>query len=236
MAINGLQKFSLIDYPGKLCCVVFFGNCNFRCPYCHNPALVFDPESQGRISMDELELFLESRKGKLDGVVFSGGEPTLSPELPPCAKNAKDLGFAVKLDTNGTSPETLRNLWKQNALDALGIDFKAPFGEYPKVTGRNDPRIAESVRESILFAQRNNIELEIRTTVHRKISSPETLRKMYCDLQKLGITHWVLQQSHKAELIDESLNGEPTYTDRELHELARSLGENIKVRGTLQSV
>lgn len=231
MPVSGLQKFSLIDYPGKLCCIVFFGHCNFRCPYCHNPALVFDPESQGSMSPVELARFLESRKGKLDGVVFSGGEPTLDPDLPICMKAAKELGFSVKLDTNGTSPDVIRLLHGQHTLDSLGIDFKAPFSDYPRITFIQNPHLAEKVKESMRYALSQGIELEIRTTVHKKILSPEMLKTMYAELRELGIEKWVLQQFHKAELIDEELNSEETYSDSELTALARSLGPAVSVRG-----
>lgn len=235
MPINGLQKFSLIDYPGKLCCIVFFGYCNFRCPYCHNPALVFDPESQGRMTPAELFAFLESRKGKLDGVVFSGGEPTLSPELPLCMETAKKLGFAVKLDTNGTSPDVIRSLFEREILDSLGIDFKAPFSDYPAVTSSHDPALAENVKKSILFALGHGIELEIRTTVHKRILSPDMLKTMHAELRELGVSRWILQQFHKTELIDDLLNDAETYSDTELSALAGSLGSDVSVRGIRQT-
>ena len=183
----------------------------------------------------ELARFLESRKGKLDGVVFSGGEPTLSPELPLCMKTAKELGFAVKLDTNGTSPDVIRVLHEQKILDSLGIDFKAPFGDYPQITSVQDPHLVEKVKESIRYAVSQGIELEIRTTVHKKLLTPEMLKTMYEELKELGITKWVLQQFHKAELIDEELNSEETYSDSELTALAKELGPDVSVRGCRQS-
>lgn len=233
MAINGLRKFSLIDYPGKISCVVFFGNCNFRCPFCHNPVLIFDPESQGRISPDQFADFLIQRRGKLDAVVFSGGEPSLDPDLPACAGLAKKAGFQVKLDTNGSFPQVIRSLYSEGWLDALGIDYKAPAQKYPSICGNSDPRIADRVRESIAFAVRNGIELDIRTTVHRALLSEADLRTIYEELQALGVVRWTLQQFHHAELIDESLNDVPTWSDRELKELAASLGSMARVRGTL---
>ena len=233
MAINGLRKFSLIDYPGKISCVVFFGGCNFRCPFCHNPVLIFDPESQGSISPDQLSDFLIQRKGKLDAVVFSGGEPSLSPDLPTCARLAKNAGLLVKLDTNGSSPHVIESLYSQNLLDALGIDYKASAKKYPSICGNPDPEIAGRVRESIGFAVQNHIELDIRTTVHRALLSADDLRTMYEELAALGVTQWTLQQFHHAELIDESLNDTPTWSDRELKELAALIGPLTRVRGTL---
>lgn len=232
MAINGLQKFSLVDYPGKLACVVFFGCCNFRCPFCHNPSLVFDPESQGRIALSELAEFFERRRGKLEGVVFSGGEPTLQPELAAAAGLARQAGFAIRLDTNGSRPAAVAALYRAGLLDSLGIDYKAPAAKYFRVCGGDEPDIPANVRRTIEFALANNIELEIRTTVHRALLDEADLRRMYDELAGLGVSAWMLQQFHPAELIDDELNTLPTYTDRELRELAASLGGAVKVRGT----
>ena len=233
MAINGLRKFSLIDYPGRLCCVVFLGHCNFRCPFCHNPVLIFDAESQGTLSAGELSDFLGQRKGKLDAVVFSGGEPSLDLELPRYVRIAKDAGFQVKLDTNGSFPGVIRALHADGALDALGIDYKAPARKYGELCGNPDPAVPVRVRESIAFAVKNGIELDVRTTVHRALLDEDDLQTMYAELNEIGVTQWTLQQFHHAELIDESLNDTPTWSDRELKDLAASLGPMTRVRGTL---
>ena len=233
MAINGLRKFSLIDYPGRLSCVVFLGHCNFRCPFCHNPVLIFDAESQGTISAGELSDFFGRRRGKLDAVVFSGGEPSLDPDLPQYVRLAKNAGFQVKLDTNGSFPQVLRSLYADGLLDALGIDYKAPVEKYPRLCGNPDPEIPARVQESIAFAVKNGIELDVRTTVHRALLSEDDLRTMYAELNSLGVSQWTIQQFHHAELIDESLNDTPTWSDAELKALAASLGPMTRVRGTL---
>ena len=98
MAVNGLRKFSLIDCPGKIACVVFLGHCNFRCPFCHNPVLIFDPESQGTLSAEQLSEFFEQRRGKLEAAVFSGGEPSLDPELPRYVRLAKAADMLLKTE------------------------------------------------------------------------------------------------------------------------------------------
>ncbi|MBO4646640.1 MAG: anaerobic ribonucleoside-triphosphate reductase activating protein [Lentisphaeria bacterium] len=233
MAINGLRKFSLIDYPGRLSCVVFLGHCNFRCPFCHNPVLIFDAESQGTISAEELSDFFGQRRGKLDAVVFSGGEPSLDPDLPQYVRLAKNAGFQVKLDTNGSFPQVLRSLYADGLLDALGIDYKAPAEKYPRLCGNPDPEIPVRVQESISFAVKNGIELDVRTTVHRALLSEDDLRTMYAELNSLGVSQWTIQQFHHAELIDESLNDTPTWSDAELKALAATLGPMTRVRGTL---
>ena len=233
MAINGLRKFSLIDYPGRLSCVVFLGHCNFRCPFCHNPVLIFDAESQGTISAEELSDFFGRRRGKLDAVVFSGGEPSLDPDLPQYVRLAKNAGFQVKLDTNGSFPQVLRSLYADGLLDALGIDYKAPAEKYPRLCGNPDPEIPVRVQESISFAVKNGIELDVRTTVHRALLTEDDLRTMYAELNSLGVSQWTIQQFHHAELIDESLNDTPTWSDAELKALAAALGPMTRVRGTL---
>ena len=233
MAINGLRKFSLIDYPGRLSCVVFLGHCNFRCPFCHNPVLIFDAESQGTISAEELSDFFGRRRGKLDAVVFSGGEPSLDPDLPQYVRLAKNAGFQVKLDTNGSFPQMLRSLYADGLLDALGIDYKAPAEKYPRLCGNPDPEIPVRVQESISFAVKNGIELDVRTTVHRALLTEDDLRTMYAELNSLGVSQWTIQQFHHAELIDESLNDTPTWSDAELKALAAALGPMTRVRGTL---
>ncbi|MGE4565120.1 MAG: anaerobic ribonucleoside-triphosphate reductase activating protein [Victivallaceae bacterium] len=235
MAINGLQKFSLVDYPGKLSCVVFFGHCNFRCPFCHNPSLVFDPGSQGRIALPELADFFARRRGKLEGVVFSGGEPTLQPELAAAAGLAREAGFAIRLDTNASRPATVAALHRAGLLDSLGIDYKAPAAKYLQVCGGEDPDIPAKVRRTIEFALRNGIELEIRTTVHRALLGETDLRQMRDELAALGVKTWILQQFHAAELIDDELNTLPTFSDSDLLAVARSLGSGVSVRGLAAS-
>lgn len=231
MNIRGLRKFSLVDYPGKLAAIVFVGECNFRCPYCHNPCLVLDPESQPLITEHEFFGFLDSRKEKLDGVVISGGEPLLQRDLTKFCVKIKKHGFLVKLDTNGSLPQRLITLHHAVRLDSLGIDYKAPTDKYAKASGCATPGLAEQVRESIKFALDANIELDVRTTVHRDLLSAEDLRLMREELDTLGVGSWTLQQFNPVELLDPALADQPTYSDRELLELARSIGGNVLVRG-----
>ena len=138
--IRGLFPFSLVDYPGKISCIIFCGGCNFRCPFCHNPCLVFDPASQPRITEPQLFHFLESRRNRLEGVVISGGEPTLHSGLHRLADKIRSAGFLVKLDTNGTNPEVVRQLLEDSLPDAFGIDYKAPASDYSRLTGTAELR------------------------------------------------------------------------------------------------
>jgi pyruvate formate lyase activating enzyme len=231
MNIRGLHPFTLVDFPGKLACVVFVGNCNFRCGYCHNPALVFDPESQPHIPEEEFFDFLDHRVGKLDGVVISGGEPSLRSALDNFIGEIKSRRFAVKLDTNGSNANRVMKICEDHGIDAFGIDYKAPVAKYPHVTNCDDADIAEKVHTLIRFAVENKIPADVRTTVHRFLLSPEDLHEMRRELDELGQEDWVLQQFHPAEIIDESLLEEDTYSDQELLNLATELGGETRVRG-----
>jgi len=231
MNIRGIQKFSLVDFPGRICCIVFVGNCNFRCPYCHNPALIFDPESQPLIEDQNFLDFLSSRKGKLDGVVISGGEPSLRPRLPEFARQIKELGFAVKIDTNGSNPDPVIAIHQAGHLDALGIDYKGPAAHYNEIACCQLPDLAGRVRKLIQYAQDNGIPTDIRTTVHKALLPVEYLQQMRAELDALGIGQWTLQQFHPVEIIDDKLLQEPTYSDGELFQISRQLGGNTKVRG-----
>jgi len=181
MIIGGLQELSLIDYPGKLACTVFLAGCNFRCPWCYNPELISPEmtETQPKISEKNFFDFLKERKGILEGVVFCGGEPTVQPELIDWAKKIKEMDFALKLDTNGSHPALIKELVKNNLVDYIAMDVKAPKNKYIEAIGidhgflgsdqkRQDfwlENIIEKVQESIDFLKEGNKGYEFRTTV-----------------------------------------------------------------------
>lgn len=231
MDIRGLNKFSLIDYPGKMACVVFAAGCNFRCPYCHNPHLVLDPESQPPVTHAEFIAFLDRRRGKLDAVVISGGEPTLQPDLAEFAAACRARGFLVKLDTNGSRPETIRAMMQAGLIDALAIDYKAPAAKCLEVAGCPEPGLATAVAATVRLAVDSNRPLDVRTTVHRDILSPSDLHQMRQELDALGVTIWTLQQFHPVDTLDPDLPQQPSYHDRELAALALELGGNTRTRG-----
>lgn len=163
MEILGLQKLTLLDYPGRTACTVFTGGCNFRCPFCHNAPLVLPESGQEAYREEEILDYLKKRAGLLDGVCVSGGEPTLQDGLDAFLRRVKALGYQVKLDTNGSRPEVLRALLAQELIDYAAMDVKASPEDYARVCGvKPDLR---AIGESIELLLRGTVEYEFRTTV-----------------------------------------------------------------------
>lgn len=175
MVIHGLQKLTLLDYPGHTACTVFTGACNWRCPFCHNATLVLDPQSQPVIAEEELFALLKKRRGLLDGVAVTGGEPTLQKDLPDFLRRIKEEGFAVKLDTNGSHPIMLRRIIEEGLADYVAMDIKTSRERYPFVTGRANPGMA-AVEESAALLMENRVDFEFRTTLVRELHSADDLR------------------------------------------------------------
>ncbi|MCP4652484.1 MAG: anaerobic ribonucleoside-triphosphate reductase activating protein [Candidatus Omnitrophica bacterium] len=162
MKIGGFKKFSLIDYPGKISAVVFTQGCNYRCSYCHNPELVYPELFNSQIPPDDIFSFLSQRKGMLEGVVITGGEPLLQPELTHFIHKIRNLGFLVKLDTNGSAPDKLFELLSSEFLDYVAMDIKAPFDKYHLVSGC-EVNLAD-IKKSIRMIEVSGINYHFRTT------------------------------------------------------------------------
>ena len=162
MRIGGLQKFSFIDYPGKTAAIIFTQGCNFKCSYCHNPQLVYPSLFQVSIPEEEIFAFLESRKTQLDGVVITGGEPTLQSDLTEFITKVKDMGFLIKLDTNGSNPKVLEQIIKQKLINFIAMDIKAPFDKYNSVCCV--PVNIDNIKLSINLVKKSGIEFLFRTT------------------------------------------------------------------------
>ena len=163
MDIQGLQKLTLLDYPGKVACTVFLGGCDLRCPFCHNGELVTAP-APAVMDSKELLAFLKTRRGLLDGVCITGGEPLLRPELGGHLREIKDLGFLVKLDTNGTHPNLLRSLVEEKLVDYVAMDVKNSPSRYPQTVGVPTLDLTP-IRESVAFLLEGRVDYEFRTTV-----------------------------------------------------------------------
>jgi pyruvate formate lyase activating enzyme len=171
MIIAGLQKLTLIDYPGKLGATVFLATCNFRCPWCYSSELVLPEKikNQPQLSQKELFSFLKERQGLLEGIVICGGEPTLNKDLPDFIKKIKKLGFLIKLDTNGSNPKMLKNLIADNLIDYTAMDIKLAKEKYPKVLKAN----IKNIEKSVEILKKSKIESEFRTTVVPEVHTKE---------------------------------------------------------------
>ena len=180
MIIAGLQKTTLIDYPGKIACVVFLAGCNFRCPWCYSSELVLPLKiaKQPRMSEKVFFDFLRERKGLLDGVVICGGEPTINKELPQFIEKIKKLGYLVKLDTNGSNPEVVKNLARLSLIDYVAMDIKAAQDNPAYKNLMQEGITMENIKESVNFLKNSNLDFEFRTTVVNTIHTKEDFIKI----------------------------------------------------------
>lgn len=176
MKIVGLQKLTLLDYPGKVACTVFLDGCNFRCPFCHNAELL-EGGIEPVMSLEELLAFLNKRRGILDGVCITGGEPTLHPGLPELLGRIRALGYGVKLDTNGYRPEVLEALLGAGLLDYVAMDLKNGPGAYGETVGLRDVQL-DRIARSVRLLLESGVDFELRTTVVKPLHTRETITEM----------------------------------------------------------
>ena len=185
--IAGLQKMTLLDFPGKVACTVFTQGCNFRCPFCHNSDLI-GGDGPELLPEEDLLAFLKKRVGLLDGVCFTGGEPTLQRELPRLLKQIKALGYPVKLDTNGSRPEVLKALVAEGLVDYVAMDIKNSPDRYAQTAGMN-PKLLAAVEESAAFLLSGAVDYELRTTVMDELHDEASFQEMGDWLQSLQPDH-----------------------------------------------
>lgn len=178
MIFGGLQKTTLVDYPGKVAATVFTVGCNFRCPYCHNPELVLPEliQKQPQISEDEVLSFLKERQGLLEGLCITGGEPTLHPDLISFLEKVKSLGYAIKLDSNGSNPQVLQEIIEKKLVDYLAMDVKTSLEKYHLVTLGAVP--LENIQKSISLIKNSGLDYEFRTTIAPEIVSEDDIFKI----------------------------------------------------------
>lgn len=216
MEIKGFLPLSLIDYPGKMAAVIFLPGCNFRCTFCFNIDLVLHPEALESLDADHILKELKARKKWIDGVVITGGEPTLSNGLEEFIEKVKKLGFPVKLDTNGSNPKMLKNLIEKKLIDYVAMDIKCPLEKYSKATGV-DANIND-IKESVDIIRNSGIDYEFRTTV-----VPSLIKKK--DVEEIGkwlkgSKRYFLQQFRSKKTLDAKHKNEKPYTAEELEKLA----------------
>ena len=173
MNITGLQKMTLLDYPGKVACTVFLQGCNFRCPFCHNSDLL-GAAGQDSISAEQLLDFLKKRRGILDGVCITGGEPTLQADLPELMQQIKALGYAIKLDTNGNRPDVVKKLAAEHLIDYVAMDIKNSPDRYSETAGVPGMPL-EKLEETMRFLMEGALDYEFRTTVVEEFHSGESI-------------------------------------------------------------
>ena len=180
MEFQGIEKISFVDWEGKICTTLFTGSCNFRCPFCHNAKLV---ENQYQlISEEEIFSHLKERRKVIDGVVVSGGEPTLQSELPEFLKKLKYLGFAVKLDTNGTNPDMLKYILDNKLVDYVAMDIKNNFEAYQPITATKK-NFSSLVKESLNFLRESGVDYELRTTLVGEFHNENNIQLLAQDLK-----------------------------------------------------
>jgi len=175
--IMGLQKLTLLDYPGKMACTVFTGGCNFRCPFCHNASLVVGDMSNQDITEDEFFAFLDKRVNILDGVCITGGEPTLQKDLEEFIRKIKSKGFLVKLDTNGYRPDVLKRLVNEKLIDYVAMDIKNSPKMYAATVGIQDIDMS-LINESMEFLKKGNVDYEFRTTIVNGLHDSDSIQDM----------------------------------------------------------
>ncbi len=244
--IGGLQKLTLIDYPKKTACTVFLSGCNFRCPWCYSPELVL-PEKikkQPEISQEDFFSFLQKRKNKLDGVVICGGEPTIHSELPQFIEKIKELGFLVKLDTNGSNLKMIERLINEDLIDYIAMDIKAPLDiksqtsnpksqinskfqipKYQKMVGMKVD--LEKIRESVELIKNSGIDYEFRTTVVPGFHKKEDIIQIAKDISPAG--KYFLQQFRAEKTIDDRLLKTIPFSKKELANWQKEISVFVKL-------
>lgn len=232
MKIEALQKLTLLDYPGKMAATIFTYGCNLRCPFCHNALLVTE-ESAGGISTDEVLSFLSKRKGMLEGVCVTGGEPLLQPDIEDFLRAIKDMGFSVKLDTNGTLPKKLKAVVAKGLVDYVAMDIKNCRDKYALTSGKTCMDLS-AIDESIRYLLSGEVEAEFRTTVVKNLHTEEDLLKIADWIS--GCDRFFLQQFvDSGNLIDNSLEG---YSDSKLTAIFKQVKRKLpvtKLRGIIEN-
>jgi pyruvate formate lyase activating enzyme len=229
--IRGFIETSFLDWDGKVSCVVFIPNCNYACPFCSNWLLVHEPDSLPEVPLERIETFIKERADFLDGVVITGGEPTIHPDLPELIKRFKAIGLLVKLDTNGTNPALLSSLLSNHLVDYIAMDIKAPLNEKYDVACGAKVDLAK-IKASIKLIMGSGIDYEFRTTVTPNILHQpeiEEIAKTIAGAKKYALQQFVPAHSLIKEM--QALDPHPAETIREMAAIAKKYVPNTIVRG-----
>lgn len=229
MQLHGLQKMTLLDYPGKVACTVFTGNCNLRCPFCHNASLVLSPGDLPAYTEEEILSFLKKRQGLLDGVCLTGGEPLLQKDVFSFLQKVKELGFSVKLDTNGFYSAKLKELVSAGLVDYVAMDVKNCMDKYAETVGLAEPAL-DAVEESIDFLLSGAVEFEFRTTVVQELHTVQDIERLAQRIQ--GAPRYFLQRFvDSGNLIGTQLSAPTEQTMRQMQAAAARYVKNTQLRG-----
>ena len=227
MDVSGIQKMTLLDFPGKCACTVFLAGCNLRCPFCHNASLVL-AKPEPAMAEEEFFAFLKKRRGLLDGVCITGGEPTLRKDLPDFIRRIRELGYLVKLDTNGSNPEMLRQLIEEKLLDYVAMDIKNCPERYGETCGGID--IFSAVEESLSILRESSVEYELRTTCVKPFHDTEAMEAIGKWLS--GTQNYYLQAFvDSGDLVGSGVSG---FTKEEMEALRQAVLPHIpntRIRG-----
>ena len=227
MKILGLEKVSFVDYEGKICATIFTGGCNFRCPFCHNSSLVNCTATP--IGENDVLTYLIERKTLLDGVTIIGGEPCLQKDLPTFARKIKDMGYKIKLDTNGTFPEIVEMLISEKLIDYVAIDIKNAYSHYKAISGVINPAI-EKIKQTLSILKRNHIDYELRTTLVNEFHSIQTITQMAEDLNGEKILY--LQKFvDSGDCLSKNLSPIPKEKAITFQKILSNKINNVKLRG-----
>jgi len=227
MVFSGFQKLTLLDFPGKIACILFTGGCNFRCPFCHNASLVRLKDTQ-EYSTEEILSFLKKRQGILEGVCISGGEPLLQNGLSDFLREVKALGYSVKLDTNGSFPKKLKALVEEGLVDYVAMDIKNSFEKYEETAGAKVD--ADAIKESMEFLLADNVEYEFRTTLVKELHTAEDVESIAKTIK--GAKKYFLQNFvDSGDILCQNMSAFSEEEMKNMEKSARKYLPNAAIRG-----
>lgn len=232
MKIAGFIRTTLLDWDGKVACIIYLANCNFKCPYCHNKEIILNSDKIDGLDEENIFNYIRENSSFLDGVVISGGEPTINKDLPKLIKKLKEMGMEIKLDTNGYNPDVLDDLIGARYIDKIAMDIKAPLTEekYSAVTGVHiNPEI---LKKSIKTIMNSNIDYEFRTTCTPIFIKTEDIDEIGKDIN--GAKNYNLQQFRPKICLDSRLEHISPYKESIMRQMAKIAGKyakNVKIRG-----
>ena len=229
MIIRGFNKTTLLDFPGKVASTVFTGGCNFRCVFCHNSELVLSPASQPEIPESEIFEHINKRKGILEGICITGGEPTLDPDLIPFMSRLKEAGMAVKLDTNGYRPEVLREIIRKGVADMFAMDIKSDREGYKRIIGLDAPDISR-IEQSVELIMKSGVDYEFRTTAVRDYFDEKVAENISVWLK--GAKKYFIQRFEDGDnVLEEGLSAPDIETLQRCRAILEKAIEQVELRG-----